>query len=359
MRAHKATVKTRRRRRAAIITVLGSLLLAAALPLTGYVANEAGLLQTARAQESTEKSEDEAVNPRAEYWRAVRQGTEGYSAVSGEEAGVLIQNGGENWRNIRNGPLSFLGGSFIIAVLIALLAKHIIKGKDKLEARTGRTVTRWSAFERVMHWYVAISFIVLAITGLSLIFGRTVLIPLLGKEGFAAWAQLAKPIHDYLSLPFAAGLAILLLMWIGKNAPKAYDLEWLKSMGGAIGDGHPPAGFFNAGEKVFYWLLFFSGIAMTVSGFFLLFPNLGTVRETMQFWHIVHLCSGLFVIGVALGHMYLGSIGTEGVLEGMVHGEVDEGFAKQHHSVWYEEVKGDASASESASAGDVSTATQT
>ena len=359
MRAHKATVKTRRRRRAAIITVLGSLLLVAALPLTGYVANEAGLLQTARAQESTEKSEDEAVNPRAEYWRAVRQGTEGYSAVSGEEAGVLIQNGGENWRNIRNGPLSFLGGSFIIAVLIALLAKHIIKGKDKLEARTGRTVTRWSAFERVMHWYVAISFIVLAITGLSLIFGRTVLIPLLGKEGFAAWAQLAKPIHDYLSLPFAAGLAILLLMWIGKNAPKAYDLEWLKSMGGAIGDGHPPAGFFNAGEKVFYWLLFFSGIAMTVSGFFLLFPNLGTVRETMQFWHIVHLCSGLFVIGVALGHMYLGSIGTEGVLEGMVHGEVDEGFAKQHHSVWYEEVKGDASASESAPAGDVSTATQT
>ena len=359
MRAHKATVKTRRRRRAAIITVLGSLLLVAALPLTGYVANEAGLLQTARAQESTEKSEDEAVNPRAEYWRAVRQGTEGYSAVSGEEAGVLIQNGGENWRNIRNGPLSFLGGSFIIAVLIALLAKHIIKGKDKLETRTGRTVTRWSAFERVMHWYVAISFIVLAITGLSLIFGRTVLIPLLGKEGFAAWAQLAKPIHDYLSLPFAAGLAILLLMWIGKNAPKAYDLEWLKSMGGAIGDGHPPAGFFNAGEKVFYWLLFFSGIAMTVSGFFLLFPNLGTVRETMQFWHIVHLCSGLFVIGVALGHMYLGSIGTEGVLEGMVHGEVDEGFAKQHHSVWYEEVKGDASASESAPAGDVSTATQT
>jgi formate dehydrogenase subunit gamma len=355
MRAHKATVKTRRRRRAAIITVLGSLLLAAALPLTGYVASEAGLLQTVRA----EQSDDEAVNPRAEYWRAVRQGSEGYSAVPGEEAGVLIQNGGENWRNIRNGPISFFGGSFIIAVLIALLAKHIIRGRDKLETRTGRTVTRWSAFERVMHWYVAISFIVLAITGLSLIFGRTVLIPLLGKEGFAAWAQLAKPVHDYLSLPFAAGLAILLLMWIGKNVPKAYDFDWLKSMGGAIGDGHPPAGFFNAGEKVFYWLVFFGGIAMTVSGVFLLFPNLGTMREAMQFWHIVHAVSGLFLIAVALGHMYLGSIGTEGVLEGMVSGDVDEGFARQHHSLWYEEVKGGAASSESAPAGDVPTATRT
>jgi formate dehydrogenase subunit gamma len=241
-----------------------------------------------------------------------------------------------------------------------LLAKHIVKGRDKLESRTGRTVTRWSAFERVMHWYVAISFIVLAITGLSLIFGRTVLIPVIGKEGFAAWAQLAKPIHDYLSLPFAAGLFIMLLMWIGKNVPKAYDFEWLKSLGGAIGDGHPPAGFFNAGEKVFYWLMFFSGIAMTVSGFFLLFPNLGTEREAMQFWHIIHLVSGLFVIGVALGHMYLGSIGTEGVLEGMVHGDVDEGFARQHHSLWYEEIKGDGrTTSDAAPVGDASTATPT
>lgn len=356
MRKQKVTVKSRRRRRVAIYSVIASLVLAMALPLTGYVANEAGLLQTALADES----EDEAVNPRAEYWRAVRQGTEGYSAVSGAEAGVLIQNGGENWRSVRNGPISFLGGSFIVAVLIALLAKHIIKGKDKLDSRTGRTITRWSAFERVMHWYVAIAFIVLAITGLSLIFGRTVLIPLLGKEGFAAWAQLAKPIHDYLALPFAAGLFIMLLMWIGRNVPKAHDFVWLKSLGGAIGSGHPPAGFFNGGEKLYYWMVFFGGIAMTLSGFFLLFPNLGTEREAMQFWHIIHLSSGLFLVGVALGHMYIGSIGTEGVLEGMVHGEVDEGFAKQHHSLWYEEVKGSATAKTSdAPAGDVSTASPT
>lgn len=356
MRKQKVTVKSRRRRRAAIFTVIAALALAMALPLTGYVANEAGLLQTAVADES----EEEAVNPRAEYWRAVRQGTEGYSAVPGAEAGVLIQNGGENWRSVRNGPVSFLGGSFIIAVLLALLAKHIIKGKDKLETRTGRTIPRWSVLERVLHWYVAISFIVLAITGLSLIFGRTVLIPLMGKEGFAAWAQLAKPIHDYLSLPFAAGLLILMLMWIGKNIPRAHDLVWLKSLGGAIGDGHPPAGFFNGGEKVYYWVVFVGGIAMTVSGFFLLFPNLGTVRESMQFWHIIHLCSGLLLVGVALGHMYLASIGTEGALEGMVSGEVDEGFAKQHHNLWYEEVKGSASpAKSSAPAGDVSTATPT
>ena len=343
------TSKPRGRRRAVLVTIAVTLMVSMALPLTGYLAYEAGLLQSAQAQES----EEEAVNPRAEYWRAVRGGVEGYSAVSGQETGVLIQNGGQNWRAVRNGPVMFYGGSLIIAVLIAIIAKHIVAGKDKLESPTGRTITRWSMFERVMHWYVAISFIILAITGLSLMFGRSVLIPLMGKEGFAAWAQLAKPIHDYLSLPFAAGLFILLLSWIGKNGLKSYDFEWLKT----LGRGHPKAGFFNAGEKVFYWLVFVGGVLLTVSGFYLLFPNLETVRESMQFWHIVHAVSGVILIAVSLGHMYLGSIGTEGVFEGMVSGEVDEGFAKQHHSVWYEEVKGGAQPAEEAAPGASSAAT--
>ncbi len=358
MREQNTFSKPRSRKRAILVTLAASLVvlaIAMALPLTGYLAHELGLVQTAVAQES----DDEAVNPRAEYWRAVREGNQGYSAVSGQETGVLIQNGGQNWREIRNGPIFFYGGSFIILVLLALAAKHIIRGKDKLESRTGNTITRWSAFERALHWYVAIGFILLAITGLSLMFGRAVLIPVMGKEGFAAWAALAKPIHDYLSLPFAAGLFIMLLVWIGKNSFKSYDFEWLKRLGGAIGDGHPPAGFFNAGEKVWYWLLFVAGIIMTVSGVYLLFPNLETVRESMQFWHIIHASSGLFLVAVALGHMYIGSIGTEGVLEGMVSGEVDEGFAKQHHSLWYDEVKGSAAPAEGKPAPGASSAATT
>ena len=211
MREQNTISKPRSRKRTILVTLAASLVvlaIAMALPLTGYLAHELGLVQTAVAQES----DDEAVNPRAEYWREVRQGTAGYSAVSGQEADVLIQNGGQNWREIRNGPIFFYGGSFIILVLLALAAKHIVKGKDKLDSRTGNTITRWSAFERVLHWYVAIAFIILGITGLSLMFGRAVLIPVMGKEGFAAWAQLAKPVHDYLALPFAAGLFILMFI---------------------------------------------------------------------------------------------------------------------------------------------------
>jgi len=359
MRANRSTGTTRGRRRVALVTISLSLLLAMVLPLTGYVMHDAGM---AFAADDEKAKAEEAVNPRAEYWREVRQGTEGYTSVSGPEAGVLIQNGGENWRELRTGPLMFWGGWFVIVILLAIAAKHLIKGKDKLEdGRSGRTILRWSLFERLLHWSVAILFIILAITGLSLLFGRTVLIPLLGKEGFAAWAQLAKPMHDYLALPFVALLALMLLIWIPRNIMRSYDFKWLKSMGGYFGKGHEdaPAHFANGGEKVFFWLLFVFGIGLTISGFYLLFPNLGTEREAMQMWNLVHGIAGVVLTGITLGHIYLGTIGVEGVFEGMVGGDVDEAFARQHHNLWYEDVKGAAPQGGRAKASDTTTAAPT
>ena len=280
--------------------------------------------------------------------------------MSGPEAGVLIQSEGEEWRQARNNTILVLGGWFLVLILAAIAANHLITGGDKLEGgRTGRMILRWSAFDRALHWFVGISFVVLAITGLSLSFGRTVLIPLMGKEGFAAWAQLAKPVHDYLSVPFGVAFILMLLLLIPKNILKGYDFAWLASLGGRLGKGHPSAGFINAGEKIMFWLMFFGGAALVISGFFLLFPNLDFTRGAMQLANIVHVVIGLFLIGIAMGHIYLGTIGTEGAWEGMYSGEVDEAFAKQHHDLWYEEVKGGAPTSENAPAGDVSTATPT
>ena len=357
MREQTKIRKPRDRRRVVLVAVAISLLAAMALPLTGYLAYETGLVQVAAAQED---DSEEAANPRAEYWRAVRGGVEGYSAVTGPEAGVLIQSQGEEWRQTRNNTLLVLGGWFLVLILAAIVANHLFTGGDKLEGgRTGRMILRWSSFDRALHWFVAISFVVLAITGLSLSFGRTVMIPLLGKEGFAAWAQLAKPVHDYLSLPFAVAFMLMLLLLIPKNMLKSHDFKWLASLGGRIGGGHPSAGFINGGEKIMFWLMFFGGAALTISGFFLLFPNLDFSRGAMQLANVVHVVIGLFLIGIAMGHIYLGSIGTEGAWEGMSSSEVDEAFAKQHHDLWYEEVKGGASASDSEPAGDVSAAPQT
>jgi len=299
-------------------------------PLAGYV-------YAASAQAQEQKAEE--ANPRAEYWREVRQGTVGYTAVTGQETGVLVQSAGQVWREVRNGPVTTLGAIMVVGMVVALVVFQVTKGGAKLEHRTGRTVLRWPMFDRVLHWYTAILFIILAITGLSLLWGRYALIPIMGAEGFAAWANFAKPVHDYLALFFTAGLVVMVVKWFKHNVFEAQDRQWFKQLGGFFDGSHPPAGFCNGGEKAYYWLLVVGGAAIVASGFFLLFPNLGFEREAMQIANVVHGIGSLVVITAVCAHIYLGTLGSEGALEGMVSGEVDEGWAKQHHNLWLDEVK--------------------
>jgi len=308
-----------------VVIVAGSML----LPLAGY-------LYTAAVQA---QAGGDAANPRAEYWRDVRDSTAGYTAVVGPETDVLIQSRGETWREIRNGPVITIGAIMVVGMILALAAFHFKTGGAKLEHRTGRTVLRWPTADRVLHWYTAVLFIVLAITGLSLLWGRLVLIPLLGKEGFAAWAAMAKFLHNYLALLFAVGLAVMLLKWFKHNIFEPHDKVWLRQRGGYLDGSHPPAGFANGGEKIYYWVLVVFGAAIVISGFYLLFPNLGFERSTMQVANIFHGVTSLVVITAVCAHIYLGTLGSEGALEGMVSGEVDEGWAKQHHNLWLDEVK--------------------
>jgi formate dehydrogenase subunit gamma len=313
-----------------LIAVAGML-----LPLSAYVWTAA-----VHADETTEAAAaNDGKNPRSEYWREVRSSEPGYTAVRGQETNVLIQSRGETWQELRNGPVKIVGAILVVGILLALLAYHLKTGGSKLEHRTGRKIPRWSMTDRVLHWFTAVLFIVLAVTGLSLLWGRAVLIPILGKEGFAAWALLAKPVHDYVALAFTAGLVIMLVKWFHHSIPASYDRQWLKQVGGYLDGSHPPAGFANAGEKMYYWTLVLGGLALVISGFYLLFPNFGFERAAMQTANIVHSLSGLVLVAFVLLHIYLGTLGSEGAFEGMVTGEVDEGWARQHHSVWLEEVE--------------------
>lgn len=297
------------------------------------------LLSNATAVQSVEQGFSGS-NPRSNFWREVRQGETGYTAVKGKETGTLIQNGGQNWRALRNGPVANYGGWMLGIVLVALALFYLMAGRVRLtHGRSGQTVTRWSALERTLHWVTAISFLLLAVTGLSLLFGRALLIPVIGKEAFAAYAALAKDIHNYLGPLFGVSLVLLLLKLLRHNMPDKHDIEWFKQGGGMIGDKHPSAGRMNAGEKVWFWSLCTFGVALVVTGFLLDFPLFGLLREQLQAAQLIHAITAVLLIALAFGHIYIGTIGTEGALEGMVHGEVDVNWAKQHHDLWYEEVK--------------------
>jgi formate dehydrogenase subunit gamma len=323
--------KKRRFRKPPVWVFIGLLLTILAAPLPGYLLSDWAAAQTELMQQS---------NERANFWREVRKGTEGYTAVTGQETSVLIHNGGENWRSLRNGPVFTYGAWMMGGFLIMIAIYYLFKGRVKIEkGRSGLMVVRWDLFDRVIHWYITVLFIILGITGLSLLYGRTVLIPLMGKDAFAVYADLAKDIHNYLGPFFAIGLLAAILKWIKVNLYKREDATWFAKGGGMLTAEHVPAGKLNAGEKTLFWIIAIFGTGLMISGLVLNFPNFGQTRETMQLNHLIHVSLAIPLIAVIFGHIYMATLGTEGALEGMIHGRVDVEWAKQHHGLWLQELR--------------------
>src|SRR6266702_1003974 len=179
------------------------------------------------------------------------------------------------------------------------------------EWREFRNVVRFNAFERFAHWMTATCFVILAISGLNITFGRPLLLPLIGFEAFSEWSQWAKYAHNYLSFPFTIGVVLIFLMWIGGNIPSKVDLEWIKRGGGLIGNGHPPARRFNAGQKGIYWIVVIGGGLVATTGYQLMFPFYLTGIEGMQIAQIVHSIVAVLFIAAMLAHIYIGTIGME------------------------------------------------
>ncbi|WP_421864966.1 formate dehydrogenase subunit gamma [Motiliproteus sp.] len=283
-------------------------------------------------------------NRGADYWRQVTRGESGYSTHRHDEAGVLINRSGEDWRLLRNDTIKTYGAWALGVTLIGLVLVYLLFGANKLDSpRSGRTVERWKRVDRYLHWTVAGLFIVLTITGLSILYGRHFLPELMGKGAFGSYMSLGKLLHNYLGVLFAITLVIMLLKWLANNLPTVTDIQWFLQGGGMIKGKHPHAGYMNGGEKLWFWVLFLGGVVLMLSGLVLDFPAYFDNRDDFQLANLFHAVSALVLICGATAHAYIGSVGTEGALEGMTTGQVDETWAKQHHDLWYEQIKADAS----------------
>ncbi|MGL4717007.1 MAG: formate dehydrogenase subunit gamma, partial [Aeromonas sp.] len=253
---------------------------------------------------------------------------------------VLINVTGEQWRTLRNTWVSPLGVLAIGGSAVALLLFYLWAGELKLaHPRTGRNVLRWTPFERALHWYTAALFVLLALSGLILLYGKWVIRPF-GDGVWGPVIQGAKLTHNYLGPLFVLGLLVMIVKWLHHNLPTRVDWEWFRQGGGILPNGkHPDAAFCNGGEKVWFWLLCSAGLLVCFTGLVLDFPLFGQTRDVMAVSSLLHGIGALGLIAASLGHIYIGTIGTEGALEGMKSGYVDESWAKQHHRLWYEEVK--------------------
>jgi formate dehydrogenase subunit gamma len=323
-----------------LLRVCGLALALVATTLPGAVLAQ-GTSNNAQAQQ--ERRDTQPLN-NAPVWREVRSGNQGYTSLPGAEKGVLVQSGGETWRQIRNGPVTFYGGWLLVLVVLAIAAFFATKGALKLhEKPVGRMIERFGSIERVTHWTVAISFVVLAVSGLIMLFGKHVLLPVIGYTLFAWLTALAKNLHNFIGPLFILGLLVMILVYIRDNFPNAADLKWIANVGGFLSGKQVPSGRFNAAQKGWFWAGAVAlGIAMSLSGLTLLFPNLEQTRATMQFAWVIHATAALLFMALSLGHIYIGTIGMEGAYQAMRTGYVDEAWAKEHHELWYNEAKGGA-----------------
>lgn len=318
----------------------------------------------------------------SEVWRALRYGLADVTVSSGgSEARVLIQDAGMGWLEFRKGPLATYG-AWLLGGTVALLALFfLLRGRIRIDgAPTGRTVTRFQTVERFGHWLMAGSFVVLAITGLVVLFGRMVVIPLLGHEAFSTVAVASKWVHNNIAWAFMLGLVMVFFMWVIHNIPNRTDLKWLAVGGGMFSRGvHPPAKKFNAGQKMIFWATIIFGASISASGLSLLFPfelpmfaktfavlnqtglpqlaGYGALPETlapheeMQLATLWHSIMAFVLTAIIIAHIYIGSVGMEGAFDAMGSGEVEEQWAREHHGLWLEELQEKGHAPDPAKAG--------
>jgi formate dehydrogenase subunit gamma len=263
----------------------------------------------------------------------------GRVSIPDSKAAILEQPQGRDYRTFREGWLPWIAGIAILGMLAALVIFFFTRGRIVTEDSelTGRKILRFSFFERFNHWMTATAFILLALTGLNYIFGKRLLAPIMGPDAFASMSQWGKYIHMYVSWAFMLGVIFMIVVWIKDNIPSRTDMRWMKELGGFIGDRHPPARRFNAGQKLIFWAVALGGAALSVTGILMLFPFSALDVNGMQTAQYIHATVGVLLVAVMIGHIYIGSIGMKGAYDAMGSGEVDLGWAKTHHSLWVEE----------------------
>lgn len=291
----------------------------------------------------------------APTWRKVKDGENHYSSLPGLEKGVLIQGktkfigqerettAGEAWRQYRNGPLTSMGGWLLVIAAAMMAIVYKIFGPAKLKTpKTGRKIQRFTPVERIAHWTVAISFVTLAISGIIILFGKHILMPVFGHTLYGWLAYACKNVHNFVGPVFTVSSIVVFFIFVKDNLPHRSDITWLARAGGAIGKGHVSSGRFNAGEKLWFWGgMIFLGLIVSASGLFLdmLVPGVDYTRGNMQIANVIHLIAAVLVAAASLGHIYMGTIGMEGSYAAMRTGYVDDNWAEEHHDLWYDDIK--------------------
>jgi formate dehydrogenase subunit gamma len=258
------------------------------------------------------------------------------------EQDLILQRGGNTWRTLRNGPIAATSAVILVLTLLALAGFWRFVGPARVqEPETGRRIERFNGWQRTVHWATAISWLLMAGTGLVIFFGKKLLLPWMGHDVFSWLAIVSKYVHNVVGPLFILCSVVMFATFVRHNFFGRGDWNWIRRGGGMLSHEHVPAGYFNAGEKLWFWFgVVLLGLLMSATGLVLDFTNLRFTRYLLQWADYLHVAGATLYMAAALGHIYLGTVGTPGAYTAMRRGTVDESWARAHHREWYEDLQG-------------------
>jgi formate dehydrogenase subunit gamma len=211
---------------------------------------------------------------------------------------------------------------------------------DRARSHSEERILRYTLAERVVHWIAGLSYLYLLMTGLA--FWSPYLFWLADLAGGGPTARLW---HPWTGLIWCVAVFWMYAAWRGDMRTTEADRAWAKRLGDYIrnqDENLPPIGRFNSGQKQFFWVMFYGGLALLLSGVAMWFVNdipwsWGWLRYTAV---LVHVVAALVTIGAFMIHVYMGTAMVRGGFSSIIRGEVTGAWARMHHRLWYEQVKG-------------------
>ena len=237
----------------------------------------------------------------------------------------------EGWQSFgvyRDG-LRYYGGAFFLLTVALALFHYAVVGPHRVPL-SGRTVRRYQWGEVLTHSVLAVSYLLLWMSGLYLLWNRLVL-----ERPTPVWGRLASAAHIWGGLFFLVGLVAMWLRWRKDMRIAPHDREWLRGAGGYFRRDHPrlPAGRFNAGQKIWFRGALLFGAILGVTGLLLYYPGgMGLTPSVQRLLFVLHTAAAVAMISGVLVHFYLATFAHPGSLTAMVTGRMDEALIRAHHT---------------------------
>ena len=199
-------------------------------------------------------------------------------------------------------------------------------------------ILRYTLKERIVHWIAGLSYVYLLLTGLAFWSPRMFWLAELfgGGPTVRAW-------HPWAGLIFTASVVWMFKEWRDDMRTTAADREWGKAIVHYVrneDENLPKIGRFNLGQKQFFWIMFWSAIALTASGLALWFTELlaWPLQWLRHIAILVHVVAFLFSVGAFIVHVYMGTAVVRGGFTSIIRGEVSREWAETHHALWLAQV---------------------